>query len=62
MEYTFVVSHMFAAWAVPALGDIVKGQAIATEVDVLDGGNNKGEYWSLKTTMITQRCPLICMD
>ena len=43
MEYTFVVSHMFAAWAVPSFGDVVKGQAIATEADVFDGGDNKGE-------------------
>ena len=47
MEYTFVVSHMFAGWALPPFGDIVKGQTIASEVDVFDGGNNKGEHRSL---------------
>lgn len=43
MPYTFVVSHMFAGWCLPSFGDIGKSHTeVATEVDVFDGGNNKG--------------------
>lgn len=42
VPYTYVVSHMFASWALPNFGDIARANAgLATEVDVFDGGNNK---------------------
>ena len=62
LPYTAVVSHMFANWGVGTLGELTKAHTVLTdEVNVYDGGNNKGTEPTILDCKETAQCKHSCI-